>query len=83
MIRPFTLSMRVQAPSLWKAVLTNADARLQGHVMLRNVRIGTRVEVLEERQGPGERYLTQRDAQTGAVGWYPADWVSEPQPEGS
>ena len=49
--------------------------------MLRNVRIGTRVEVLEERQGPGERYLTLRDVQTGAVGWYPADWVSEPQPE--
>ena len=73
--------MCVQVPPLWKAVLTNADARLQGHVMLRNVRIGTPVEVLEERQGPGERYLTLRDVQTGAVGLYPTDWVSEPQAE--
>ena len=47
--------------------------------MLRNVKIGTAVEVLEDNQGPGERYLTLRDKQTGSVGWYPKDWVSQPE----
>ena len=69
--------MLMQAPALWSGTLTNADRRLQGHVMLRNVKIGAAVEVLEDNQGPGERYLTLRDVQTGAVGWYPKDWVSE------
>ena len=62
-------------PALWDGVLMNADARLQGHLMLRNVKVGTTVEILQEQQGPDQRYLTVRDAATGHVGWYPADWV--------
>lgn len=67
------------APALWKAELRNADRRLNGHVMLRNANIGAQVEVLEERQGPDERYLTVRDLKTRQIGWYPVDWVSKEQ----
>ena len=63
-------------PALWTAVCTTAHHSLQGHVMLRHVKPGARVEVLEENVGAGERYHTVRDA-VGAVGLYPSDWLKK------
>ena len=62
------------APSLWNGTLTAHDSSLQGHLMLRNARSGSSVEVLEENVGADQQYLTVRDA-TGAVGLYPIKWV--------
>ena len=63
--------------ALWTAVCTTAHHSLQGHVMLRNVRPGARVEVLEENVGAGERYHTVRDSVNGTVGLYPSDWLKK------
>ena len=70
------ISRRLQdAPVLWRGVLTQHDARLSGHLMLRGSRTGAAVDVLEEAQGSDERYLTVRDRQTGALGLHLAHWV--------
>jgi hypothetical protein len=63
-------------PTLWRGVLTSADYRLQGHLMLRGCRVGQEVDVLEEKVGQEERYLTVIDRKTGQTGWYLAEWVA-------
>ena len=62
-------------PVLWRGVVTMHDHRLQGPVMLRGSHVGATVEVLEERQGAGERYLTARDVDSGSTGLILESWV--------
>ena len=66
---------------LWSGTLTKVNPNLQGHLFFRGAKIGQRVEVLEENVtgegiGPGDRYLTVADRTIGALGLYPAAWVS-------
>ena len=69
------------APAIWSGVLTRHDVSLQGHVMLRNVRAGAAVEILEENVGDENKYHMVRDVATGALGLHPAAWVSERPPD--
>ena len=64
---------------LWKGVVTTADARLQGHRMLRGSQVGAPVHVLEEAVGDGGKYLTVRDPSTGQSGLILQTWVKPEQ----
>ena len=63
------------APVLWTGTVTNFDQRLQGHAMLRNSKIGSRVDVLEEQAGSHGRYLQVRNKSSGEVGLVLESWV--------
>ena len=63
------------APVLWSGTVTNFDQRLQGHAMLRNSKIGSTVDVLEEQAGSHGRYLQVRNRGSGEVGLVLETWV--------
>jgi magnesium-transporting ATPase (P-type) len=72
-------------PTLFKCKITHTEHSLDGTKMLRNIRVGDVVEVMQAETGPNQAYHLCRVAMgtdsmpsmVEWVGWYPIDYLQE------
>jgi len=71
----------VTLPTLYTCKVSRTEISLDGTKMLRNVRLGDVVEILETKIGPNQAYhLCRNPAATsknrpGSIGWYPLKYL--------
>jgi hypothetical protein len=73
-------------PTLFQCKIVHTEHSLDGTKMLRNIKVGDVVEVMEEDLGPNKAYhlcrfvpssLSNNNREKGSIGWYPSEYMEK------